>query len=228
MVLREYRSTPCRATGFTPAELLFGRNIRTPLKVLKEQWITKEIEPNCAQKQLGRYVTDLVEGMEKMRDIVKENEGKYKTKCKDIYDRKAREWKFEIGDLVLVRNPDNKIHGFSQVLSGPYVVTDALPCNTYKIHMPDRTNKCNKLHINLLEKCVTPTLESFLTGEVIQNDFDFGQNLLGGDGSMITDPETFLERKERKRLRMLFENYNDNCMEIKTGGAYPSHMPAIR
>ena len=98
---------------------------------------------------------------------------------------------------MLVRNPDNKIHGFSQVLSGPYVVTDALPGNTYKIHMPDRTNKCNKLHINLLEKYVTPTLESFLTEEVIQNDFDFGPDLLGGDGSKVTDTEIFLEKKER-------------------------------
>ena len=33
LVLAEYRSTPCRATGFT--ELLLGRIIRTPLKVLK-------------------------------------------------------------------------------------------------------------------------------------------------------------------------------------------------
>ena len=37
LVLGEYRSTLCRATGFTPAELLLGGNIRTPLKVLKEQ-----------------------------------------------------------------------------------------------------------------------------------------------------------------------------------------------
>ena len=105
--------------------------------------------------------------------------------------------------------------------------------------MPDRSNKCNKLHINLLEKYVTPTLESFLTEEVIQNDFDFGPDLLGGDGSKITDPETFLERKERKRLRKLIESYKDvlqskpgkmksTCMEVETGDAYPSHMPAYR
>ena len=154
--------------------------------------------------------------MEKMRAIAKENEGKYKTKCKENYDRKARERKFEIGDLVLVRNPDNKIHGFSQVLSGPYVVTDALPGNTYKIHMPDRSNKCNKLHISLLEKYVTPTLESFLTEEVIQNNFDFGPDLLGGDGSKMSDPEIFLERKERKRLRKFIESYKD-VLQSKPG-----------
>ena len=81
--------------------------------------------------------------MEKMCDIdiVKENEERYKTRCKEFYSRKTKERKFEIGDLVLVRNPVNRIHGCSQMLSGPYVVTDALPGNTYKVQMPDRTNE---------------------------------------------------------------------------------------
>ena len=102
LVLGEYRSTPCRATGFTPAELLLGGNIRTPLKVPKEQWTTKENEPNYTKKNMGRYVTDLVDGMEKMRVIAKENEKKYKTKCKEVYDKKAKERILVIGDLVLV------------------------------------------------------------------------------------------------------------------------------
>ena len=78
-----------------------------------------------------------------------------------------------------------------------------------------------------------------MTEEVIQNDFDFGPDLLGGDGSKITDPELFLERKERKRLRKFIESYKDVlqskpgktksiCIEIKTGDAYPIHMPAYR
>ena len=50
LLLGEYRSTPCRVTGFTPAELLLGGYIRTPFNVLKGQWITKEIEPNYTQK----------------------------------------------------------------------------------------------------------------------------------------------------------------------------------
>ena len=239
LVLGEYHSTPCRATGFTPAELLLGGNIRTPLKVLKEQWTTKENEPNYTKKSMGRYVTDLVDGMEKMRVIAKENEKMYKTKCKEVYDKKAKERKLVIGDLVLVRNPVKKIHGFNQELSGLYVVIDALPGNTYKIHMPDRANKYNKLHINLLERYVTPTLESFFTEEVLHNNIDFGPDLMGGDGSKIADPEIFLERKERKRLRKFIGNFKDvlqskpgktksTCIEIKTGDAYPIHMTAYR
>ena len=65
-----------------------------------------------------------------------------------------------------------------------------------------------------------------MSEEVIQNNINFGPDLLGGDGSKITDPETFLERKERKRLRILIENYKDTYMEIKTGGAYPAYRIA--
>ena len=78
----------------------------------------------------------------------------------------------------------------------------------------------------MLENYITPNLDGFMSEEVIQNNINFGPDLLGGDGSKITDPETFLERKERKRLRMLIDNYKDTCMEIKTGGAYPAYRIA--
>ena len=34
-VLGDYRSSPCRATVFTPAELLLGRNLELPWRFLK-------------------------------------------------------------------------------------------------------------------------------------------------------------------------------------------------
>ncbi len=37
-ILGEYRTMPNETTGFTPSELYFGRQIRTPLKALKERW----------------------------------------------------------------------------------------------------------------------------------------------------------------------------------------------
>ena len=63
--------------------------------------------------------------------------------------------------------------------------------------------------------------------------------MLRGDGSKITNPETFLERKGRKILRKFIENYKDvlqskpdkmkcTCMEIERGCAYSSHMRAYR
>jgi len=65
-------------------------------------------------------------------------------------------------------------------------VIDVIPGNTYNVHTSDRANKCNK--INLLERYITPTLESFWTEEVLHNNNDFGPDFLGGDGSKIADP----------------------------------------
>ena len=39
-----------------------------------------------------------------MRDLAKEKEEQYKEECINYYDRKAKERKFDVGDLVLVRN----------------------------------------------------------------------------------------------------------------------------
>ena len=99
-VLGEYRSTPCRATGFTPAKLLLGNNIRTPLAVMRYQWTGEKI----VKKPLGRYLVRLVEGMEEMRQLAKENKEVYKLNYKKNNDKKVKPRSFEVGDLVLVRD----------------------------------------------------------------------------------------------------------------------------
>lgn len=54
----------------------------------------------------------LVEGMEEMRDLAGENQKKV------IRKKKAREQKFEVGELALVHD-HNKMQGFKRELSGP-------------------------------------------------------------------------------------------------------------
>ena len=73
-VLGEYHSSHCRATGFTPAELLLGTNLKIPLEILKNQWSCEDSDYAKKGKSLGRYFTDLIEGMENMRDLAKEKE----------------------------------------------------------------------------------------------------------------------------------------------------------
>ena len=54
-----------------------------------------------------------------MRDLAKGKEERYKEECKNYYDGNAKERKFDVDDLVLVRKPGSKLQGFSQLLSGP-------------------------------------------------------------------------------------------------------------
>ena len=41
-ILGEYRRAPNETTGFTPSELLYGRQIRGPLQMLRERWVACE------------------------------------------------------------------------------------------------------------------------------------------------------------------------------------------
>ena len=84
-ILGEYHSSPCRATGFTPTELLLGKNLNTPLGILKNQLSCEDSDYVKKGKSLGRYFTDLIERMEKMRDLAKEKEERYKEECKNYY-----------------------------------------------------------------------------------------------------------------------------------------------
>ena len=56
-VLFAYREVPQASTGFSPFELLYGRDVRGPLDVLKEGWI----EPNPKEDDILTYVNKVYE-----------------------------------------------------------------------------------------------------------------------------------------------------------------------
>ena len=158
-----------------------------------------------------------------------------KEQYKMDYDKKARERKFEVGDLVLVRD-HNKMQGFKRELSGPYTILEVLPRDNYKLHMPDNPCRHSRFHVNMLDKYITPTSECMLTeGEAVE----LGPQIPGSDEGSIPETEIYLEREDRKRLKRLVDEFQDVFkakpgrtetahIEIKTGDAYPVHLPAYR
>ncbi|GBL99455.1 hypothetical protein AVEN_68754-1 [Araneus ventricosus] len=55
-VLFALRTIRHESTGFTPSELVYGRNIRTPVTLLYEQWMNPEDEGN----NVVQYVFQLI------------------------------------------------------------------------------------------------------------------------------------------------------------------------
>ena len=96
-----YREVPQESTGFSPFELISGRDVRGPLDILKEQW-SKAEEP---VDDILTYVTKVRERMKAAREIVIHNMKKSQNKQNEWYDLKARDMKLRIGDLVLVLLP---------------------------------------------------------------------------------------------------------------------------
>lgn len=61
-LLFAYREVPQASTGFSPFELLYGRQVREPLDLLKEQWEGPK-EGACSEVQ---YVIQMRERLEEI------------------------------------------------------------------------------------------------------------------------------------------------------------------
>ena len=71
-VLFAYQEVPLETTGFSPFELLYGRELRGPLDVIRETW---EADVSCGECIVS-YVVEMRERLEAMAELVKENMGK--------------------------------------------------------------------------------------------------------------------------------------------------------
>ena len=62
-LLFAYREVPCETTGLSLLELLYGKHIRGPLQILREQMTQKTVEPMRKQSAI-KYLLDMqVEGV---------------------------------------------------------------------------------------------------------------------------------------------------------------------
>ena len=96
-----YREVPQSSTGFSPFELVCGRQIRGPLDILKEIWETS----NKSNDSVVSYVLAMQEKLSEMSELARENLAKAQKQQKRWYDENARERRFEPGEQVLVLLP---------------------------------------------------------------------------------------------------------------------------
>ena len=94
------RDSVQESTGFSPFELVYGHEVRGPLRMLKEKWLGSDDPPNIL-----RYVSDFKHRSLRAREIAMENLKGAQSKMKGYYDHKARVRKFNVGDKVLVLFP---------------------------------------------------------------------------------------------------------------------------
>ena len=66
---RQYREVPQESTGFSPFELLYERDVRGPLDILREMWVSSK---RSSQDVLS-YVMLMRDRMSTMSDHVQEN-----------------------------------------------------------------------------------------------------------------------------------------------------------
>ena len=121
-LLFAYREVPQASTGFSPFELVYRRNVRGPLDVLREAWEGIQL----MDESVASYVLATQEKLKAMSDLVQENVARAQDGQKRWYNRRARMRQFEAGDPVLVLLPTAASKLLAQ-WQGPYQVVKSFP-----------------------------------------------------------------------------------------------------
>jgi hypothetical protein len=136
-----YNTTVHSSTGFTPFELLFGRQSTLPSALKK---------PPETQYNYGDYVSELRSRLQTVHHHAHRNLIAGKGKSKEHYDKTSGETKLQVGDKVLLFDETVR-RGRSRTLSaqwiGPYKITEIDKVNANIT----RGRKSTKVHVNSLK-----------------------------------------------------------------------------
>ncbi|KAJ1145155.1 hypothetical protein NDU88_011447 [Pleurodeles waltl] len=150
--------------GHSSFEMLFGRQPRTLLDMLAEQWEDTEEEV----KDLLTYTRDLRENLNTVWEEAHTALLAAQQKQKQSYGTHTAVRTLAVGDkaLVLLPTTDNKLLARWQ---GPFEVTAQINPTTYKLSMSQNGRREQIYHINLLKKWIEPTDEQtihYVTAEI--------------------------------------------------------------
>ncbi len=87
-LLFAYREVPQASLGFSPFELLYGREVRGPLSLLEEIWKGSHKIPD--PQNVVAYVLQMREKLESMSQFAQKNLTDSQTRQQTWYDKKAR------------------------------------------------------------------------------------------------------------------------------------------
>ncbi len=149
-VLFGIREVPQASTGFTPFELLFGRQPRGLLDVAKEAWEHQQPTPH---RSLVEHVTEMRQRIDRVAPLVREHMVKAQQAQQRHYNRAAQPREFQTGDRVMVLVPTAACK-FLATWRGPYTVVEKLGPVTYRVRQPGRRSPEQLYHVNLLKKWV--------------------------------------------------------------------------
>lgn len=135
-----YNTSTHETTGYTPYELVFGKQARLP---------SSEIANNMENpKTTDDYLTQLMTDIYNLQELARKNIIASKIKSKRYYDRKINPQYFQIDDKVFLLCEPKKGKLGNQY-SGPYTITDILPNGNIKLFIK---RKQKIVHPNKLKR----------------------------------------------------------------------------
>ena len=202
-LLFAYREVPQASTGFSPFELLYGRQVRGPLDVLRETW---EASIKSSESVVS-YVLSIQEKLAKLQELVRENLKEAQKAQKTWYDRNARNRELKPGDQVLVLLPTTANRLLAE-WQGPYPIIRRIGEVVYEIDMKDRRRRKRRFHINMLREWVAPKESAFMAEEV---DSEEDEDIVLWDRTSDEPPtfSTSLTTQQNNELQQLLCKFGD-------------------
>jgi hypothetical protein len=133
-VVWSLRTTPSRATGFTPFFLVYGAEAILPTDLEYGSPRVRGYDEGANQ----RAREDSLDQLDEARTVALMHSARYQQALRRYQARKVRRQDFSEGDLVLRLCQDNQgRHKLSPPWEGPYVVVKVLKPGTYKLANED-------------------------------------------------------------------------------------------
>ncbi|GFU48130.1 retrovirus-related Pol polyprotein from transposon 297 [Trichonephila clavipes] len=148
LALFSLRTVAHESTGFSPTELVMGKNLRTPQTLVYEEWM----EVGNTSQSVVEYILQLNNRLKGCQDIAITRMKECQLKRKTWYDRDAVERKFVEGDLVMVL-ATSKQNKLEVNWIGPGKVLSRISDTNYAIDLPRRRDRARSTiyHVNLLK-----------------------------------------------------------------------------
>jgi hypothetical protein len=141
------RTTPSRATGFTPFFLVYGAEAVLPTDLEYGSPRVRGYNEDVNQ----RAREDSLDQLDEARLVALMHSARYQQPLRRYQARKIRWRDFSEGDLVLRLRQDNRgCHKLSPLWEGPYVVVKVLKPGTYKLANEDGEELTNAWNIQQL------------------------------------------------------------------------------
>ena len=221
-ILFAYREIPVEGLGFSPFELMFGRNIRGPLQVIKDTWSNNNNDLKNAKQNVLRYMLDLREKVAHCQSLALEQAKLARVNAKKWYDKRARQRHFEVGQFVLVLLPVNG-KPLDAKYQGPFKILERVGPVDYMIELPGRRKPKRVVHVNMLKLYHERDWKftNLVTGNMVnkmQTVVDENDEL--GPSTNMNEPDDFVLDnvlpERRRELSELLQTY-DHLFNNKPG-----------
>ena len=176
------REIPSESTGYSPFELMMGREVRGPIQLLCDVW-TGNQQTTDPMTPVYNYVFELKNRIRDTCEQAMETSAKQSKKNKKLFDRRSRARSFKKGEEVLILLPSSSNKLLSE-WQGPFQVTGVRhPDYSILVRGKEKTFHANmlKLFVRRQEGQLNCNHAACVKGTTMASEMKNGENVQWND-----------------------------------------------